>query len=404
MKICVLGAGVIGVSTAYALARLGHEVTVIDKGTNVASGASHANGAQLSYSYIDPLAGPATLRKLPSYILGRDPAVRLNVAFKADYLLWGLSFLRNCSARKFTQNKEQRQALALASQQALSLFEEELPKGAFKKTGQGKLVLAQTENDDTTMRKSQHYLSAQDCINKEPALKFWSGKILGGLYAKDDFALDPQIYCDVLREACEKKFGVKFVFGQTVNKLVIEKSTIKAIETDSRRYDVENIIVCLGNEASQLLGPIGIKIPIYSIQGYSLTLKASSVTPQVSVTDLKNKTVYASLGNRLRIAGFVDANQKNIEARTEQLLLSARANWPQIADYDGEIDRWTHARPMMPSGVPVIGPTKVKGVYLNVGHGSLGYTFAAGSAMKIADVIGHAHKNTQSFEGVRYAN
>lgn len=406
MKICVLGAGVIGVSTAYALARLGHDVIVIDKGDDVASGASHANGAQLSYSYIDPLAGPSTLRKLPLYMLGFDPSVQLKFSFKKDYLLWGLSFLKNCSDRQFKLNRESRQVLAGASQEALSLLEKELPKGAFKKSGQGKIVLAQSQSEHETMRRSEHYLSPQNCMNKEPALKFWNGEIMGGLYTEDDYALDPQIYCKVLREACETDFGVEFVFGQSVKGVVIEKATVKAVETEQARYDVDNIIVCLGNAANQILAPLGLKLPIYSIQGYSITLVANSLSPRVSVTDLKNKTVYANLGKQVRIAGFVDANQRgtNIKERIEQLLLSAKNKWPQIADYDDVIERWSHARPMMPSGVPVIGATKINGLYLNVGHGSLGYTFAAGSAIKIANVIGHAQKNTSIFRGVNYAN
>lgn len=406
MKICVLGAGVIGVSTAYALGRMGHEVIVIDKGNDVASGASHANGAQLSYSYIDPLAGPSTLRKLPSYMLGLDPAVQLKFSFKQDYLLWGLAFLKNCTADNFRRNRDARQALAEASKEAFLLLEKELSKGTLKKTGQGKIVLAQTPAEHKGMRQSEHYLSPQDCIDKEPALQFWSGEIMGGLYAEEDFALDPKLYCKVLRTACETKFGIKFAFGASVQNIVIETGRLRAVDTENDRYDVDKIIICLGNEVNEILSPLGLRVPLYSIQGYSLTLPTNELSPRVSVTDLKSKTVYANLGNQIRIAGFVDANQKadNVAARTEELLLSAKKKWPQIAEYEGPVEKWSHARPMMPSGVPIIGPTKIDGLYLNVGHGSLGYTFAAGSAMKMADIIGHAHKNKDVSRGVNYAS
>ena len=400
MKICVLGAGVIGVSTAYALGRLGHDVTVIDKAPDVAMGASYANGAQLSYSYIDPLASPTTLKKLPSYLLGRDKALQLKFRPDLDYMRWGLSFLKNCSPSLFESNRTERQVLADLSRNALESFEKDMPV-RFTPTGRGKLVLAQTLAEYNAMKKDEGFVGPERCLEIEPGLKSWARPILGGIYSKTDYALNTVEYCKTLKTLAESKFGVKYYFGERVSKLISKNGRVIAIETDKKRYTADKIIMCLGNDALSLLRPLGISLPIYSIQGYSLTLTSKESSPRISVTDLKNKIVYANLGDKFRIAGFVDVNQRseNNDRRLDLLLKIARETWPGVADFDGSIEKWTGARPMMPSGVPVIGESTVEGLYLNLGHGSLGYTFAAGSAMRIANFIGHAHKNTLSIRG-----
>lgn len=400
MKICVLGAGVIGVSTAYALGHLGHDVIVIDKGKDVASGASHANGAQLSYSYIDPLASPTTLRKLPSYLLGRDKALHLNFTPNIAYMRWGLSFLRNCSAARYKTNRAERQALAELSSAALESFERDMP-GGFKPTGRGKLVLAQSSAEYEAIKADENFVSAERCLDIEPSLNTWAGPILGGLYSEKDCALNTVSYCKTLKKLAEEKFGVQYYFGETISTITSKTKKITGVETDKTFHSADKVIVCLGNEALGLLKPLGLSLPIYPAQGYSLTLNSKKSSPRVSVTDLKNKIVYANIGDKFRIAGFVDVNQRpeNIEDRLDLLLEIARKSWPSSADFDGPIETWIGARPMMPSGVPIIKESSVEGLYLNLGHGSLGYTFAAGSAMKIANSIGHAQKNTTSIGG-----
>ncbi|MEP3890633.1 MAG: FAD-dependent oxidoreductase [Hellea sp.] len=411
MKICVLGAGVVGVSTAYALARLGHEVIVIDKAKEVAAGASHANGAQLSYSHVDPFSGPDAIKKLPGYLLGTDPAIQLGLSLKPDYLKWGLSFLRNCNAARFKENKKARLTLARLSREAITAFERDLPENALRRTGQGKLVIAQTQSDNDAMMQregsdgfvehGQRYLTAAECREVEPALAGWQGALLGGIYSPHDNALDPVTYCKVLRKACEDKFGVKFNFRQTIQNIETTSARNFGVRTNIEMHDCDKVIVCLGNNPNPLLKPFGVKVPIYPMQGYSLTAPLSTQSPTTSITDLKNKLVFANLGSHMRIAGFVDANQsvKKIKARGELLLDIAKQHWPIAANFEGPITHWTHYRPMTPSGVPVIGESKVQGLYLNAGHGSLGYTFAAGSAMQIASAIGHAHKNTVKPKG-----
>ncbi len=400
MRICVLGAGVIGVSTAYALARLGHEIIVIDKGKDVATGASQANGAQLSYSYVDPLASPSTLKKMPSYLLGLDKALQLKFRPDLHYFRWGLCFLKNCSPSLYKSNRLERQALADLSRDALESFEKDMPE-RFMPTGRGKLILSQTRAEYNTMKKEVGFVGPESCLELEPSLKAWARPILGGIYSMTDYALNTVDYCKALKTSAEEKFGVQYCFGEKVSKLISRNGRVSAIETDKKQHLADKFIICLGNDALPLLKPLDITLPIYPIQGYSLTLRSKESSPCISVTDLQNKIVYANLGDKFRIAGFVDVNQRfeNNDRRLDLLLQIARETWPDVADFDGPIEKWTGARPMIPSGVPIIGESKVEGLYLNLGHGSLGYTFAAGSAMKIANIIGHKHKNIGPVRG-----
>lgn len=398
MKICVLGAGVIGVSTAYALARLGHEVTVIDKGADVASGASHANGAQLSFSYVEPFASPTTLKALPKYLTGMDPALRLGVGIKPSYIKWGLSFVKNCGSARFDDNLNTLAALSHESRESFDLFERELPKDALKRTANGKLVLisnpatlerAKTASDTYKALGLEHQvLTKEACILREPSLKHMTRPFLGGVYAGSESALDPVIYCTALKNATQN-LGGTFRFNETVKQVRLQDARVSFVETTAGHIPCEAVIVCLGNGVNDIVKPHGLSVPIYPVQGYSLTLPARDTAPKVSVTSLKEKVVFTHLGHSVRIAGFTDTNLSPRAAKKRGLRLKALARdmWPTIADYDAA-SHWTHYRPMTPSGVPVIGETNVSGLYLNAGHGALGYTFAAGSAMRIAKQIG----------------
>ena len=394
MKICVLGAGVIGVSTAYALARVGHEVVVIDKGPDVASGASHANGAQLSFSYVEPFASPTTLKALPKYLMGLDPALRLGLSFKPSYLKWGLNFLRNCTSAQFDKNLKVLATLSHESRKAFDLFDRELPAGALKRTANGKLVLiSNPEMLERAKATSETYkylglehqvLTKEACVLREPALKDMSLPFLGGVYSASDSALDPTLYCKSLKTATER-LGGTFMFGETIKKVKVKEGRVSSVEISSKDIPCEAVVVCLGNGVNEIVNPHGISVPVYPVRGYSLTLPATQTSPKVSVTSLKEKVVFTHLGHSVRIAGFTDTNLsvKAVKKRAERLKALARDMWPTIADYDA-VTHWTHCRPMTPSGVPIIGETKLHGLYLNAGHGALGYTFAAGSAMRMA--------------------
>jgi len=390
MKICVLGAGVVGVSTAFALSRVGHEVIVLERADRVASGASQANGAQLSWSFTDPLASPDTLKKLPKFLFGLDPAMRIRPSLNPPFLGWGSAFLKNCSSKSFVIGREARDQLAKESEIAIQSFERDLPSGALKRTGRGKIVLAQTKSQATEMRQSSSYCSAHECIEHEPALKSWRGKNLGGLFSPKDEALDTVKFCSSLMNAAQNSFDVEFRFNENVQSVALADNRVQSVITDSGTVNCDAVIVCLGNHVNTFIKPLGLSIPMCSVRGYSVTLPATNIAPKVSLTDLKNKIVFANLGQKIRIAGFADINTSSdvMDKRVKLLIDLAKQNWPDIANYQADPAAWTGSRPMTPSGIPVIGETEIAGLYLNAGHGSLGYTFAAGSAARITNEIG----------------
>ena len=405
MRICVIGAGVIGVSTAYMLGRLGHDVTVLEKAPKVAAGTSEANGAQLSYSYVEPLAGPGTLKQLPKYMMGLDPAIHFGFSFKPDYLSWGLKFIGNCRQSKFSQNYKRRLALAAYSQEVLQIIQQEISKTALEGTGKGKLVLVKSRRslDHIKDKFDRHNktslsldrLSRDACIDIEPALASWTGEFAGGLYGAQDVALDTQIFCETLKDSSEKNFGVVYLFDSEVLRIEELSKTQRSVVTDQGKFQCDAVVICTGHKNNQLLKSLSLSLPAYPMQGYSLTLPVKDTVAKCSITDSHHKIVFASLGDAVRIAGFMDANlpQSKTMKRCQQLHELARSLWPDIADFNANPHYWSGFRPMVPSGVPVIKETRVEGIYLNGGHGSLGYTFALGSAMQIANMIGHEQRN-----------
>jgi len=399
MKICVIGAGVIGVTTAFLLARAGHEVSVIESDRDVAMGASHANGAQLAFTHIDPLASLSTLAKVPFFFAGLDVGSKIGMPKGLHDLSWSFSFMKNAVPRKFQENLDAHIKLSVRSMLAFQTIFDNLGGTAPVVTGLGKIIIAHSEAQLNSMKKTMaakqdagldlEELSEAECLDVEPSLKFMTDKFVGGLYARRDVALDPVKYCQVLREYLSGSAGVSFRFDQSITAIEINRNKVSGVRTSNDLVGCDHVIVCAGNGARRLLLPLGIKLPIVPGRGYSLTLRANGQTPNTSITDLHRKIVFSSLGDRLRIAGFVDffKNRQSGNGRQQDLLRVAREVWPGIADYDENVVFWTQNRPMTPSGLPIIGETAIKGLFLNVGHGSLGYTFAAGSAEILADLI-----------------
>ena len=402
MKILVLGAGVIGVTTAYALGRQGHEVIVIDKADEVASGASHANAGQLAYSYVDPFPNPGILKKLPGYMFGRDSGIKIKPVLKAHYYRWGLQFLRNCTEARAKTNMDTMLGLARQSMEAMQRLSTELPGDMLSEIPRGKIILARTQEDMAKLEKPAlkkqakgfdvEVLSRAECIDKEPMLKTWQGAFCGGLFAKNEGTVDSLKLCGALKQASMKQHGTVYKMGHTIKNLNARGNKVSGVTTDHGPIDCDKIIMCLGNDTNTLLKTIGKSSNIYPMRGYSLTLPAGPQAPKMSITDPINKLVFANFGDKVRIAGFLDANlsEDRIKMRGKMLLETAKRLWPEAADYSAEDHLWAGYRPMTPSGVPVVEESSVEGLYYNMGHGSLGLTLAAGSAERIAQLVGQS--------------
>jgi D-amino-acid dehydrogenase len=403
MKILVLGAGLIGMTTAYALGRQGHEVIVIDKEDKVASGTSHANAGQLSYSYVDPFPRPGILTKLPGYMLGRDNGIKINPTRNAHFYLWGLKFLGNCTHARAKSNMSTMLGFAHQSMEATQRLCAELPTNVsgdlLLDIPKGKIILARTQADiieleERTFQKQQfgfdvEILNREDCISKEPALKTWQGDFCGGLFAKDESTLNPLKLCRALQGVSAKRFGVVYKMSHKIESLIVRDNKVTGVSTDHGSIDCDKVILCLGTGANELLKTMGKSCSIYPMRGYSLTLPAGPQAPKMSITDPVNKLVFANFGDQVRIAGFLDANlsEGKIKSRGKELLEIARKLWPEAADYSADDHLWAGYRPMTPSGVPIVKASVIEGLYYNMGHGSLGLTLAAGSAERIADLV-----------------
>ncbi len=402
MKICVLGAGVVGVTTAYMLTRAGHDVVLIEQASGPATGTSKANGAQLSYSYVEPFASPATARKLTNYLLGTDPGIKLGLSLKPSYLAWGVRFLRNCRRAEYEKNFQNREALAELSRSSLDEIEAEIPNGAIPRTGKGKLVIAEDEKTLNGLIASARFspdglnelqvLNKLECAELAPTLGRTDREIFGGVYCETDEALDTQIYCSTLLSANVRNRKPVVKYDERFETIELTDGRVSAVLTHENSYPCDAVIACLGGETNKALNGFIKPLPIYPVQGYSITLPATAEAPVCSITDLKHKFVIANLGDAVRIAGFMDTNlsPQRSKARAEELLETARRLWPGIADYNAEPNFWIGQRPMTPEGLPVIKESRTPGLYINAGHGSMGYTFAAGSAARVVELVGRA--------------
>jgi D-amino-acid dehydrogenase len=400
MKVCVLGAGVAGMTSAYFLARAGHDVTVVERNAGVGLETSYANGGQLSYSYVAPLAGPGVLPKVPPWLLKRDAPLRFSP--RLDFFQWRfcLQFVLACNAAQSELTTSRLLRLSFYSRQLMHdmVKSEEL---AFDYVRNGKLVFY---SDATAFRRAvatmdyqqslgceQQALDRDGCIALEPALSHIAHEIAGGIYTPSEDAGDCYQFCVSLERVMRAGSNpVKFEFDTQVTALTRNAGSISAVQTDRNPIEADRYVVTLGAQSVFLLRPIGIDAPIYPLKGYSLTLPiaSASAAPFVSITDHKRKVVYARLGDELRVAGMADITNYRADldpARIDVLLRQVRHTFPGSADFS-RVSPWCGLRPATPRGTPVLGRTRYSNLLLNVGHGALGFTLACGCGKIMADL------------------
>jgi D-amino-acid dehydrogenase len=399
MHVCVLGGGVIGVTTAYYLARDGHRVTVLDRRDGVGLEASFANGGQLSYSYVAPLAQPSILPNLPSLLLARDSALRFSPRLDCLQWRWLLAFLRACRKDVAAQTTAHLLALSLYSRSLLhSLVREESVDFDYQRNG--KLVLfrnkaafeqAQRQMEfQAALGSEQQALGPMACVTLEPAIEPLRAELAGGIYTPSEDVGDCHRFTMELARLASEKYRAQFIYGAQIQELRTENGRVAAVRTQQGDIEADAFVVSAGMSSVRLLEPLGVKLLLYPLKGYSLTvpLDASHSAPYVSVTDADNKVVYAKLGDRLRVAGMIDitGSPKVDPRRLELLQRQARAAFPRGGDYN-RAEGWSGQRPATPSGKPVLGSTNYSNLWLNTGQGALGFTLACGSARLVADSI-----------------
>jgi D-amino-acid dehydrogenase len=399
MKVLVLGGGVVGLAAAYYLARDGHEVSVVERNHGVGLETSYANGGQLSYSYVAPLAGPGVLPKVPPWLLRRDAPLRFRPALDWHQWRWCLEFVLACTRRQADLTTRRLLRLAYYSRSLMHRFVEE-ERAEFDYVRNGKLVVHSKPASFEAARRlldyqaslgsEQQALSADECVALEPALAALRPRIAGGIYTPSEDAGDCYEFCLAL-ERILRTNGAQFLLSTEIRRLLRWRDRILGVETSAGVLEADRYVLALGAASPWLVRPLGIRLPIYPLKGYSLTLPVGPqhLAPRISVTDFTKKIVYARLGDELRVAGMADLSGHRAtidESRVATLLEETRAAFPEASDFS-RLKPWCGLRPATPKGTPVLGLTPYPGLLLDCGQGALGFTLALACGRVTADRV-----------------
>lgn len=403
MRICILGAGIVGLATAWELSRAGHRVCLIDR-LQPGQGTSSGNGGQLSYAYVAPLAEPGIWAQLPQLLLASDSPLKLRLSLDVQQWLWGLRFLAACRAGSAARTTAQLLALAAHSRSAFEQMRAQLnPDCDF--AANGKLVLYRSPASLHQAEQQlglqaqlggplQKLVSAEDCVAIEPALHGQQQHLAGGIHTPSECVVDSLKLCHALAQALQDA-GVPIHGGCEVQSLEQRQGRIVAVHTGTERFEADAFVVALGSHSTGLARQLGVRLPVYPLKGYSITLAPppNARTPKVSITDAARKTVFAPLGQRLRVAGMAELVGHDMAippARVRTLLDNTQALFPQCLDGDDSPapnQAWAGLRPATPTGLPVVGRRHgaPENLWFNTGHGALGLTLAFGTARQLVE-------------------
>ncbi len=398
MKICILGAGVVGVTSAYMLAARGHEVTVLDRQPEAARECSFANGGQLSYTHAEPWANPHVFPKLMRWMWQEDAPLVLRFRADPHMIRWGLLFLMNCLPARARNHSEALLRLGLYSKAKMDALIAETGID-FEFLNKGILHVFSSQKDFDHARRQMEFqaaiggqeraLSMDEAVAMEPSLAHTDKKLYGAVLSPLDASGDIHLFTQRLAALAAEKYGVKFRHQITIRHLHSSGDTLSHIET-SQGYEsgFDAYVMSLGAYSPIYLRQLGLYVPIYPMKGYSITFPAGEFTPTISITDEERKVVYSRLGNRIRAAGtaeFAGYNHDIRKLRVEAVIRGAKLLFPKSDLHAPQ--EWACLRPSTPDGPPMVGATPLKNLYMNTGHGTLGWTQAAGSARLLADVI-----------------
>lgn len=404
--VAVVGAGVVGVASAYLLARAGHRVTLIDAAREPGMGASAGNAAQLSWAYGDAMASPALLRHLPAIVAKRDPAFRIRWQLDPDFLIWGLRFLANSSAGRWWSNT--RAILQLAHESRLeleALLAETTIEFDYRVAGKLHLYPDRASvsgarpivERKTALGFEQKMLTRAEAEAVEPALKIYQGEIAGAIHTPGDALGDAAAFCRQLTTHMMEKYGISVLLGVRVAGFEQRKDKICAVRLiDRAPLSVDAAIVTAGPLIRTFVAVLPEIRSVRPVRGYSLTVPFSEGAPRVSLTDTKRKLAFAAIGNRFRVAGLADIERPDAgfdAGRFETLRAGACAVLPGLFGEEGQEICWSGERPTTPSSRPIIASSRrIRGLYVNAGHGMLGWTLALGSARRVVDMVGECRE------------
>jgi D-amino-acid dehydrogenase len=399
LKVLILGSGVIGVTSAYYLARAGHEVTVVDRQAAPALETSFANAGEVSPGYASPWAGPGVpLKAIKWLLMKHGPLV---IRPNADPAMWSFlaKMLRNCTAARYAVNKSRMIPLAEYSRDCLRSLRAEIGI-RYDERSQGTLQLFRkqqqldhTGDDIAVLRQygvPYELLDREGCIKAEPALAQVKDKIAGGLRLPQDETGDCHMFTSVLAEQAAR-LGVQFKFNVGIDRIIAEGGRIAGVATTAGVLQADAYVAALGSWSQQLLRSVGIVIPVYAVKGYSITVpvRDEAGAPVSTVMDESYKVAITRLGHRIRVGGTAEVSGYSNTlhpARRATLDHSLTDLFPRGGDLS-DVKFWCGLRPMTPDGPPIIGPTRYANLHLNTGHGTLGWTMACGSGRVLADML-----------------
>jgi len=400
MKVLVLGGGVIGCTAAYELAGHGHEVTLVERQPGPALETSFANAGEVSPGYSAPWAGPGVPVKAVKWLLMHHRPLVLRPHLDWPMVFWILAMLRNCTAARYEINKSRMVRLAEYSRDCMKALRAATGI-AYDERMQGTLQLFRTQKQldgigsDTAIleryRVPFQVLDRASCIRYEPALERVSDKFVGGLRLPGDETGDCFKFTNRIAELAMAR-GVTLRFGETIRSLLTDGKRVTGIVTDQGRCQADAYLLALGSHSPLLLRPLGIDIPVYPVKGYSITVPITDArgAPESTVMDETHKVAVTRLGDRIRVGGTAELagyDLKLHDARRRTLMHVVGDLFPDGGDL-GRAEFWCGLRPMTPDGTPVVGGTAMPNLWLATGHGTLGWTMAAGTAKVMADLIG----------------
>ncbi|EXE16664.1 pyridine nucleotide-disulfide oxidoreductase family protein [Acinetobacter baumannii 1106579] len=410
MRVIVLGSGVIGVASAYYLARQGAEVTVLDRQSGPAEETSFGNAGQISPGYSTPWAAPGIPFKAVKWMFQHHAPLAINLDGSMWQLQWMAQMLKNCNPQSYAVNKERMMRVAEYSRDCLrelrkdtGIHYENRAKGTlqlFRKEAQMEAV----QRDISVLEEcgvSYELLNGNELGRVEPALVNAQDKLVGGLHLPNDETGDCYLFTNALAQIA-KELGVNFQFNQNVEKLIVEGDQIKGVQINGKVLTADRYVLAFGSYSRDFLKPLDLQLPVYPVKGYSLTIPIvdPAFAPQSTVLDETYKIAITRFDQRIRVGGMAELSGFNLglnEDRRATLQMVTQDLFP-----GGDMEQasfWTGLRPMTPDSTPIIGATRFKNLFLNTGHGTLGWTMACGSGKLISDIVLN-HKTDISTDGL----
>ena len=399
MRVLVLGSGVIGTSVAYYLARAGHEVQVVDRQPGPALETSYANAGEVSPGYSAPWAGPGVPVKAVKWMLMQHSPLVIKPVLDPAMWLWGLAMLRNCTAARYRVNKGRMVRMAEYSRDCLQQLRADIGIEYDERT-QGTLQLFRTQKQlDGTAKDIEilkdygvpyQLLDRTGYLEHEPALADVQHKFVGALRLPGDETGDCFKFTNTLADKA-KELGVDFHFGVDIKGLERSGDAITGVRTGNGTLTADRYVLALGSYSTPMLKPIGIRIPVYPVKGFSITVPITdaSKAPESTIMDESYKVAVTRLGDRIRVGGTAQLSGYDLrldESRRKTLDFVVNDLFPKGGDLS-RAEFWTGLRPMTPDGTPIVGGTRYDNLFLSTGHGTLGWTMAAGTGRVMADLI-----------------